>query len=85
MVITSINFEFTRLNKPKVDSPSQINIVYFRNKALNYEYLQIVDEQFDNKHATNNNERWQKAVETCLKVGEEVFWKQRKEETDRYR
>ena len=73
MVITNINFEFTRLNKPKVDKPSKVNIANFRNKALNQEYLEKVNEQFDAKDATNNNERWQKVVETCLTVGEEVL------------
>ena len=69
MVITNINFEFTRLNKPKVDKPSKVNIANFRNKALNQEYLEKVNEQFDAKDATNNNERWQRVVETCLPFG----------------
>ena len=83
MVMTNIDFEFSRLNKPKTVKPSKINTANFRNKKLHKEYTQKVEEQYDNKEATNNNERWQNIVETCLKVGEEVLGnKEKKKQTD---
>ena len=83
MVMTNIDFEFSRLNKPKTVKSSKINTANFRNKKLHKEYTQKVEEQYDNKEATNNNERWQNIVETCLKVGEEVLGnKEKKKQTD---
>ena len=81
MVMTNPDLEFTRLNKPKSNQPSQINIANFRNKKLNHDYHQKLDKEYNNKDATTNDDRWQRVVTTCLKVGEEILGNKDKKKT----
>ena len=81
MVIMNFKAEFSKINRPKTDKPSPINTANFRDKKLNEEYRQKVNKEYNNKETNDNNDRWQRVVDTCLKVGEEVLGKNERTKT----
>ena len=73
MVIMNLRLELSKLQKPPPKKDPQTNIINFRKPEHKQEYQQKVEEKYDNKDVADNNDRWQRIVSTCLKVGEEVL------------
>ena len=73
MVIMNIHLELSKIQKPKITKSPQFKTENFRNKAIREEYQQKVDENYDKTDIKNNDDRWQRIVDTCLQTGEDVI------------
>ena len=82
MVVMNLRLELSKLQKPKINKSPQFKLENFNNKVIRKTYQQKVDEHYNNADTKDNNERWQRIVDTCLQTGEEVIGTKDKKKKD---